>query len=277
MSIMTTFRRPRRTLRYIRTHWPLYFGLYGGLVLALLLIGLGLAQGWYAFVPFALAILLVAGYLLASTLFVAYQLNDGPGGTAADILIRLGQIRPDDHVVCIDLGLRATAVAVARHLTTGEVTVVDVYNPQSNAGSALHRARARAGKPPSDPRLNWIDGSIDLLPLPDHSVRAVYLDQVLSEFWLPEERERLLEEVRRILIPEGRLLVAERVRAQSSFFLAGLVTYTLPHHEQWRVLLRRSGFTIRREEFPRGLLYCLRADKPSPAAGKQMALNLEYL
>lgn len=264
-------------MRYIRTHWPLYFGLYGGLVLALLLIGLGLAGGWYAFVPFALAILIVAGYFLAATLFVAYQLNDGPGGTAADILIRLGQLRPEDHVVCIDLGLRATAVAIARHLTTGEVTVIDVYNPQSNLGGALHRARGRAGKPPSDPRLNWIDGSIDLLPLPDRSVRAVYLDQMLSEFWLPEEQERLLAEARRILIPEGRLLVAERVRAQSNLLLAGVVTYTLPSHEQWRGLLQRAGFTIQREEFPHGLLYCVRADKPSPAAARQMTLQLEYV
>ncbi len=274
---MTAIRRPRRTLRYIRTHWPLYFGLYGGLVLALVLIGLGLAAGWYAFVPFALAILIVASYLLAATLFVAYQLNDGPGGTAADILIQLGQIRAEDHVVCIDLGLRATAVAIARHLTTGEVTVVDVYNPQSNDGGALHRARARAGKAPSDPRLNWIDGSIDLLPLPDRSVRAVYLDQILSEFWRVEEQEQLLNEVRRILQPEGRLLMAERVRAHSNLLLAGLVTYTLPPHEQWRVLLQRAGFIIQREEFPRGLLYCVRADKPSPAAAKQMALQLEYV
>lgn len=274
---MTTIRRPRRTLRYIRTHWPLYFGLYGGLVLALALIGLGLAGGWYAFVPFALAILIVAGYLLVATLFVAYQLNDGPGGPAADILIRLAQIHPDDHVVCIDLGLRATAVAIARQLTTGQVTVVDVYNPQSNAGGVLHRARARAGKPPSDPRLNWIDGSIDLLPLPDRSVRAVYLDQMLSEFWLLEEQERLLDEVQRILVPEGRLLVAERVRAQSNLLLTGLVTYTLPPHEQWRALVQRAGFVIQREEFPRGLLYCVRADKPSPAAAKQMTLRLEYV
>jgi len=274
---MTAIRRPRRTLRYIRTHWPLYFGLYGGVVLALTLLGLGLAGRWYAFVPFALAILIVAGYLLAATLFVAYQLNDGPGGTTADILLHLGQIHAEDHVVCIDLGLRATAIAIARHLTTGEVSVVDVYNPQSNVGEALHRARARAGKPPSDPRLNWIDGSINLLPLPDRSVRAVYLDQILSEFWLLEEHEQLLAEVRRILIPEGRLLVAERVRAQSNLLLAGLVTYTLPPHEQWATLLQRAGFIIQREEFPRGLLYCVRADKPSPAAAKQMTLRLEYV
>jgi len=71
--------------------------------------------------------------------------------------------------------------------------------------------------------------------------------------------------------------VAERVRAQSNLLLAGLVTYSLPPHEQWRALVQRAGFTIQREEFPRGLLYCMRADKPSPAAAKQMTLHLEYV
>ncbi len=243
----------------------------------MLLIGLGLAQGWYAFIPFAMAILIVASYLLVATLYVAYQLNDAPGGTAAEVLIRLAQTRPDDRVVCIDLGLRSTAVTIAQRLTTGEVTVIDVYNPQSNVGAALHRSRDRARKSQTDPRLNWIDGSINLLPLPDRSVSAVFMNQILSEFWLPEERQQLLEEVRRILIPEGRLLVAERVRAQTSLLLTGLVTYTLPTDDHWRSYLERSGFTIQREEGVHSLLYCVRADKPSPTAGKQMALRLEYI
>jgi ubiquinone/menaquinone biosynthesis C-methylase UbiE len=274
---MVIQRQRRRTLRYIRTHWPVYFALYGAIVFAVLLIGLGLSQGWYAFVPLALAMMLVASYFLVAALYLAYQLKDGPGGTAAEILFGLAQTRPEDRVVCIDLGLRETAIAIAQRLTTGEVTVIDVYNPQSNTGAALRRTRNRARKVAADPRLNWIDGSVDLLPLPDRSVKAVYMNQILSEFWLPEERDKLLAEARRILIPEGRLLVAERVRAQSNLLLTGVVTYSLPVTTQWRATLERAGYIVRREETPRGLIYCVRADKPSPAAGKQMILQLEYV
>jgi ubiquinone/menaquinone biosynthesis C-methylase UbiE len=271
-------KRPsRRTLRYIRTHWPTYFGLYGALIAAMLLIGLGLTAGWYALVPFSLALIIAAAYFLAAELFVAYRLNDAPGGPAADLLIALSPPLPGERVVCLDLGLRATAITIAQRLTTGQVTVIDLYNPQSNTGAALRRARRRAPRPAADPRLNWIDGTIDLLPLPDRSVSAVYLDQILSEFWLPEERERLLAEARRILIPEGRLLLAERIRARDDLLLTRLVTYNLPADVQWRAMLERGGFIIRREEHPRGLLYCARAEKPSPAAGRQMSLKLEYV
>lgn len=271
---MTPFRNTRR---YLQTHWPLYVGLYSGLVLAMVLLGVGLASGWYAFVPFALAILLVVGYFLIAALWTVYQLHDGPGPQPLDVLIDYAQLRPDERIVCIDLGLRATAVGIAQRLTAGQVTVIDVYNPQSNPGAPLRRARHHARKPGPDPRLDWIDGSIKLLPLPDRSVRLVFMNQVLSEFWLPEERVELLEEVRRILVPEGRLLLAERNRGRSNLLLTGLVTSSWPPAEAWRAALIKADFRIQREESLRGLVYCVRADKPPPTAGKQMRLQLEFL
>lgn len=274
---MSSNKRMRRTLRYIRARWPIYIGLYGALITLVMFIGLCVAVGWYSFVPFSLAIILVLSYLLVAFIYVAYRINDAPGGSAADILFDLAQTRPVDKVVCLDVGLRETAVTIAQHLTTGEVTIIDLYNPTSNNNASLRRARKRVGRPPVDPRLNWIDGSINLLPLPDRSVSAVYLNQILSEFWLPEERSQLLTEARRILIPEGRLLVAEPVRAKSDLLLTGIVTYLLPSQEQWQTMLTDAGFIIRRQENARGLLYCVRADKPSLSAGKQMQLKLEYI
>lgn len=274
---MSSNRRFRRTLRAIRTHWPIYFSLYGALVLALLLIGVGLAAGWYSFIPFSLAIMLVASYFLISTVYTAYLIHDAPGGTAAQILFDLAQTKPDDRVVCVDLGLKDTAVSIAAHLTTGQVTVIDIYNPQSNVKSSLRRARRRAIKPPADPRLNWIDGSIELLPLPDRSVHAVYINAILSEFWLTEERDQLLAELFRILIPEGRILIAEPVRSHASLLWTGIITYFQPTERDWREVLTAAGFVMKRQELARGLVFCARFDKPSPTAGKQMSLNLEYI
>ena len=267
----------RATRHHVQIHWPAYFGLYGALVVSVILVGLGVAFGWYALVPFALALILVAAYLLASLFWTAYQLHDGPGPDVMDLLISYSQVPPDARVVCIDLGLRLTAVRIAQRLTTGQVTVVDVFNPQSNTGAALRRARARAWKPAADPRLNWVDGRIDLLPVPDRSISVVFMNQVLAEFWLPEERQRLLNEVRRVLIPEGRLLVAERVRSTSTHVLTRLPTSGYPSAAHWRALLTGTDFTIQREETLRGLIYCVRADRPSPTAGKQLELSLEYL
>lgn len=265
------------TRRYLRSHWPAFFGLYGLLVLTVVLLGVGLASGWYALIPFALAVMLVAGYVLAGALWTAYQTYDGPGPQIIAQLIDYAQLRPDDKIVCIDLGLRATAVEVARRLITGQVTAIDVYNPQSNPGAPLRRARAAARKPGPDPRLEWIDGRIELLPMPDQSVRLVFMNEILSEFWLPEERARLLEEVRRILVPGGRLLLAERHRTRTNLLFSGLATSTLPPAETWHALLLRADFRIEREDSLRGLVYCARADRPPPTEGRQLRLHLEFL
>ncbi len=269
--------RRQQTGRYIRAHWPTFFLLYGAVVIALLLIGVGLFLEWYAFVPISLAILLVAAAFLLSSLWVADKLNNVSGETVAEVLFRLSQTRPENHVVCIDLGLKETAVTVARRLTSGKVTVIDVYNPQSNISASLRRTRTHGPRVSSDPRLIWVDGSISLLPLPDQSTGIVFMNQILSEFWMLEEREQLMEEVRRILIAEGKLLIAERVRAGSHSFLAGLVTAPLPPEQEWRTLLERHGFIIQREENAQGLLFIARAVKPSPTSGKQLTLKLEYV
>ena len=41
-------------------------------------------------------------------------------------------------------------------------------------------------------------------------------------------------------------------------------------------LLVDAGFDILRQEQIQGLLNCLRADKPSPFAGKQLPLQLQF-
>jgi hypothetical protein len=56
-----------------------------------------------------------------------------------------------------------------------------------------------------------------------------------------------------------------------------LVTSAWPPAEAWRDSLIKADFRIQREESVRGLVYCVRADKPPPTAGKQMRLQLEFL
>lgn len=80
---MSNNRRYDRSIRYMRDRWPIFIALYGLLVMAMLFIGMGLALDWYSLIPFSLAILLVASYFLIAHAYVAYQINDAPGGTAA--------------------------------------------------------------------------------------------------------------------------------------------------------------------------------------------------
>jgi SAM-dependent methyltransferase len=259
---------------YIRTHWPTFFIIYAGLILALLLIGVGLLFDWYSLVPFAIAIALVAGYAFAYYIWIGHRLYDIDNRTPTKLLIQLSQLQTNEQVACIDLGPRENGLIIADHLISGRCMVIDVYNPQSHTSTSLRRVRTRSIKTDPDPRLIWIDSSFELLPLPDNSVTAVFLVEILSEFWLAGEREQLLEEIWRILTPEGRVLLAERVRTQRNMLLTGLLTSSAPTIGTWRRMMEKAGFIIQKDEFHYNLLYCMRALKPSPAAGKQMKLGL---
>ncbi len=256
--------------------WPGYLLRYGGLVLALLLLGSGLILGWSVLTALGILLLVAVFFLMLAALWTANRLFDTDSEQVSNLLVNMSQGLATDHVANIDLGLRQQAILLSSHLTTGKITVVDVYNPQLTTDSALARARRQAPPAKSDPRLIWYDGRFDLLPLPDSSVEAVFMFQVLSEFSQHGDRQALLREVRRILKPNGRLLIAEQTSSWLNWLLVGSSSAKLQPVDYWRELLHEGGLNVLRQEDIQGLLNCLRADKPSPYAGKQLPLQLKF-
>ncbi len=262
------------TRTFVRNRWPIYGSLYGVCILALLGLGLGLVTGWYALVPLALAAVLIAAYFLIAMTWAAHLAYDRHDPLR--LLFAMSHTKPEDHIANIELGERSTSIWLARHLTTGSVAAIDIYNPESNTSGPLRRARMRAEHPASDPRLSWIDGSPGLLPLADRSVSCVFLNEVLSEFWQDSERERLLREVHRVLKPDGRVLFVDRVRTQTSLLLWLPRAIDAPAAAYWKALLIRSGFDVQQEQDIEGLLVGLRGDKALPTLARQLTLGLEY-
>ncbi len=177
------------TARHVYAQWPGYLLRYGGLVLAFLLIGTGLAMGWQVVVALGIVLLAAVFFLMLAALWTANRLYDTDGLQVNDLLFAMSQAQPTDQFANIDLGLRQQAILLSRHLTTGKITVIDVYNPQLAMDSALARARRQAPSAKQDPRLCWYDGQIHMLPLPDSSVTAVFIFQVLSEFGQEGDRQ----------------------------------------------------------------------------------------
>lgn len=262
------------TLRFVYAHWPAYALAYGGIVLLLILIGISIEQGWLGLISLALACLIVSIYFFLASLWHTHRQYDPSGLNPHHVLFDMGRIRANDTLIYLDLGLRQRAIEIARRLTTGKVVVVDVYSPQWTPGQSLVRCRARMPHPPPDPRISWQAGRINLLPLPDKSVTAVILCQVLSEFWQEGDQLQLLEEIYRILAENGRLLVAESVRSRANSLYVGPQVLTLAPVEHWRSLLQKAGFRVRSEKDLQGIIHCFRADKPTYTEAQQLTLGL---
>lgn len=271
---MVPEQRFRGTLRAIYAHWPLYAGLYGGIIIALLIIGVSAQRGWLSFIPLTLAVLMVLGYLLATRIFALFQLYDRNGLRPYDVLFDMGNIGDTDTFVLLDLGYRYGALSLLKRLTLGRIIAVDIYNPQWMPDGALVRWRERMPHAPSDPRLSWREGHFSLLPLPDRSVTAVLLSEVAGELWLKGDRLTLFQEIHRILTPNGRLLMAERTRSRANW--ATLDSLSLPSSAEWQQQLTAAGFAVKSEKSLQGFITCFRADKPTTYEAQQMALRLDY-
>lgn len=261
------------TLRFVYSHWPSYVWRYGGGALAaLVLVLLSAAQGWLWLIPIIFAFLLFLLYFLFVSLWAAYRRYDDPRAQVADMLFGLGKLDAADHVIHIGLGERALPLQFVRHLTTGHLTIIDIYSPQVTPSASLRRLRELAPAPMRDPRLTWLQGSIDMLPMGDESVQAVTMCEAAAEIWQQGDRERLFYEIYRVLKPGGRFLMAERVRSQTNWLVLGVRAAQLYPTSYWDDLMRKVGLTPEREYDVQGLMHYFRADKITQAIGRQLRL-----
>ncbi len=256
--------------------WSGLVSRFVGLILSLTLLALGLMResNGLTMVGFSLSAVFVI--LIAVSLWALNRSSKIAGEQTVEHLYRLSQTRTSDTLACIDLGLRWPAIGISHHLTSGHMHVIDIYNPQLMPAKSLAEARQNARSTFKDPRLDWYDSNLELLPLPDSSVTAVFLYQVLSEVAQLGDQQALLKEIDRVLEPNGRLLVAELADSWSNRLRPGSDVLNLHPREYWSRLISEAGFEIRRSQTLNAVAVCIRADKPSLYSGKQMSLDLDF-
>ena len=258
------------TLRYVSAHWPQYVaGVTTGVGL-LVLLWVSAQEGWWGFVPMGIGVLIILLYFMGASLWAARERFDDPQVDAAELFYGLGRLRPDDNILHVELGERTLPLKLMRKLVSGRLTVVDVYTPQVMPSPSIPRWRQLAPPYDKDPRVVWRSGSIDLLPLPDASVFAVTMHGVLSNIEQEGDRQRLLEEVYRVLRPGGRLLLAEQTRTQVNWLVMGMTAVRLPDVNYWRQLLQKADLKIVEEVNVKGLITFFRADKITAGVGRQL-------
>jgi ubiquinone/menaquinone biosynthesis C-methylase UbiE len=120
----------------------------------------------------------------------------------ATVSLRLIQgVTSDRNAAILDVGGGAsTLVDSLVSLQCTNLTVLDI------AANALANARARLG--PDAERVRWIAGDVLTLDLPDHSVDLWHDRAVFHFLTSKEDRRRYVSQVRRVLRPNGHVIVA---------------------------------------------------------------------
>lgn len=118
-------------------------------------------------------------------------------------------LRGDEVVIDVGCGRGAVLIAVARRLRDGTVHGVDVWRSRDQIGNEEARARANAERAGVADRVVLHTADMRALPLADDSVDVVVSSVAIHSLGQAGERDRVIDEIIRVLRPSGRVVVAD--------------------------------------------------------------------
>jgi SAM-dependent methyltransferase len=125
-----------------------------------------------------------------------------------DILDQLA-LRGDERVVDLGCGRGAVLTAVARRLTTGRVTGIDLWSTRDQSGNAIDVTRRNAELEGVTDRVDVQTGDMRAVPLPDASFDVVVSSLAIHNIRARSGRVAAISEAMRLLAPGGRLAIAD--------------------------------------------------------------------
>jgi ubiquinone/menaquinone biosynthesis C-methylase UbiE len=149
-------------------------------------------------------------------------------------LIDLAEVQPGMHVLDVACGTGVvTRLAAERVGSTGRVVGLDINTAMLSV--------ARQLGPIGGATVEWLEASALEIPLPDSSFDVVFCQHGLQQF---PDRPTALREMRRVLVPSGRLALCVWSRIQGSPGMAALAEALERHVGAETGANRRAPFTL---------------------------------
>lgn len=160
------------------------------------------------------------------------------------------ELKGDEKVLDVGCGLGRMTISVAKHLNTGRVIGIDIWDKMEISGNSPERAYANAQIEGVRDRVEFKTGNVLSIPFPDNSFDVVTSSSVINNLHGDSEKLRALEEIFRVLRPGGKLLLLEPLRDRW-----GVLTFTpffvwmLLPKDKWVTLLKKTGFIDLRYDY----------------------------
>lgn len=152
-----------------------------------------------------------------------------------------------EQILDIGCGTGRVSIEMAEILTDGKVTGIDIYEGVSGTSpvSAIRNARAKGVAD----RTEFKHGNVLDLPFEDSTFDVVTMGSVLHEMHGENLEKKALSEVKRVLKPDGRLIVFELTRNLKMFAAMLFLGLVWKSREYWFSRLEEMDFEVLREEY----------------------------
>lgn len=146
------------------------------------------------------------------------------------------------RIVNINAGFDETSILIQHKFPNAELIVLDFYNPKQHTEVSIKRARKAY---PPFPNTKTVHTSN--LPLDDCSIDAAFA--ILAAHEIREQSERIIffAELRRIVKPDGTILVIEHLQDVANFMAYNIGFRHFHRHSDWLKTFSASGLNLQQE------------------------------
>lgn len=208
--------------------------------------------GWW---PMSFFLLLLAVNTFAGNIFLRSSKR------LEYVVLPMVDLLPIEQTAVLDAGCGSgrTTIALAGAHRHARITAFDRFDAEyidKGGRELLERNLKIVG---ITDRVTIEQGDITIMPFPDGVFDAAVSAHVMDH--LGSGKERGLREILRVLKPGGRFLMIVWVPGWVMFAVANVFSFFLTSKKDWRVMVRRAGFEIKREGMHNGMWFVL-LEKP---------------
>jgi SAM-dependent methyltransferase len=228
----------------VRFNWPFYAAA-GAIAATAPLILPRLPGVWWVRIPAGLGFALVAMWLVTS-LVASWIVYDRSRLMQWDWVLQALGFAPRSWIN-LHAGHDEASEALGAIFANASGRVFDIFSPSEMTEPSIARARRRSRGTPRRGTVAAEQADYRHLPLPNGTIDVATLLLSAHELRSDQSRSALFTELRRVLGPAGRVVVAEHLRDWANFLAYGPGVLHFHSRRTWVRCFARHRFDIHRE------------------------------